>query len=309
MTRRHSKRAIGVEVLSGIVAFAGLLAALQWATHYDIGPTELPIALIAAAVVGFCTAITAYLRPDKRRFSQFAVPSASHVNGSAAASSTASVAENALDELWKVTEAAWSSGDHVRSGRKPTEWSGQLLQALEWKRFEELCTAYFEAAGGFTVRPTGLGADGGVDIYLYSPIALGGAPTGVVQCKAWKTDKVGVKQVRELYGIMAAEKARIGIFLATGEYTAEARAFAANKHLQLLSGEDLLGKLRHMPVTTSQRLLEQITAGDYTTPTCPNCGVKMTLRASRKADHIGQSFWGCVNYPRCRQTFTLPKQQ
>jgi len=38
------------------------------------------------------------------------------------------------------------------------------------------------------------------------------------------------------------------------------------------------------------------TAGDYTTPTCASCGVKMIVRTPKAG---GKAFWGCVNYPRC----------
>jgi hypothetical protein len=37
-------------------------------------------------------------------------------------------------------------------------------------------------------------------------------------------------------------------------------------------------------------------------PTCPKCQAAMVLRTSRKGDRQGQTFWGCVNYPRCRET-------
>lgn len=202
--------------------------------------------------------------------------------------------------------AARAATDATGGTPRPTEWSLDLLQQLEWKRFEALCAAYFNAAGGLIARTTRLGADGGVDIYLYGPASPDEAPAGVVQCKAWRTYRVGVKPVRELYGVMAAEKARIGIFVTTGDYTAEAREFAREKHLQLLTGRELLDKLRALPSETAARLLAEATAGDYTTPTCPQCGIKMTQRTPRKG---GSPFWGCMNYPRCRQTLRQSARQ
>ena len=47
-----------------------------------------------------------------------------------------------------------------------------------------------------------------------------------VQCKQWKAKKVGVKIVRELYGVMAAEGAGGGYVVTSGEFTKEAIAFA-----------------------------------------------------------------------------------
>ena len=42
--------------------------------------------------------------------------------------------------------------------------------------------------------------------------------------------------------------------------------------------------------------------GEYWRPTCASCGVKMAERAHGKR---GQRFWGCVNYPRCRNTLAM----
>ena len=44
-------------------------------------------------------------------------------------------------------------------------------------------------------------------------------------------------------------------------------------------------------------------AGDAP-PACPKCGVPMALRTAQRGDNRGSSFWGCVNYPRCRQVIT-----
>ena len=39
-------------------------------------------------------------------------------------------------------------------------------------------------------------------------------------------------------------------------------------------------------------------------PACPKCGVPMARRTAQRGDNRGNSFWGCVNYPRCRQVIT-----
>jgi restriction system protein len=40
-----------------------------------------------------------------------------------------------------------------------------------------------------------------------------------VQCKHWKARSVGVKVVRELYGVMAAKNVKQGIVVTYGEFT------------------------------------------------------------------------------------------
>ncbi|MBS0342582.1 MAG: DUF2034 domain-containing protein [Proteobacteria bacterium] len=46
-----------------------------------------------------------------------------------------------------------------------------------------------------------------------------------VQCKQWKSFKVGVSTVRELYGVMAAHGAAGGFVVTSGRFTQEAAAY------------------------------------------------------------------------------------
>ena len=191
--------------------------------------------------------------------------------------------------------------DSVTTHKSPKldtgQWSIELLRAFEWKRFEMVCAGYFDALG-LTTRLARAGADGGVDIHLYEKGAS--APGIIVQCKAWNTYKVGIKPIRELYGVMAREGVAEGIFVTTGRFTEEARRFPKGDELHLWDGEQLLAKLKGLPQETQTALLRTVTEGDFTTPSCPSCATKMV---ERTAGESGDAFWGCRNYPRCRQTF------
>ncbi len=188
---------------------------------------------------------------------------------------------------------------------KPTgRFSTDLLHELEWKRFEQLVEGYF-ALSGWTTRPNRPGADGGVDVHLFRPDQQKAA--AVVQCKAWNAYTVGVKPVRELFGVMAADGVPEGFFVTTGDYTSEARSFAAGKPMTLIDGRDLLKRIESLPPESQADLYARVTAGDYTTPTCPQCGIKMVRREAGKGRAVGSEFWGCSNYPRCRQTFQMKK--
>ena len=41
-------------------------------------------------------------------------------------------------------------------------------------------------------------------------------------------------------------------------------------------------------------------------PVCPTCGIPMVLRTARKGAQRGTQFFGCRNFPRCRQVVPLP---
>jgi hypothetical protein len=186
----------------------------------------------------------------------------------------------------------------------PTRLTAELLNQLEWRRFEVLVTAYFNNTGIRATRSR-VGADGGVDIYLYRDGE--GRPCSYVQCKAWHVYKVGVKPVRELFGVMAAEGINEGYFATTGQFTEEAERFATGKSLRLLTGERIIEMVNALPGDRLLTLLREITDGDYTTPTCPRCDIKMVRRSGENGE-----FWGCPNYksrPSCRQTFKLREEE
>jgi restriction system protein len=174
---------------------------------------------------------------------------------------------------------------------KPTQWSLELLRSIEWKRFEEVVAAYFREKN-FRCETMRCGADGGVDVRLFFGDMPN--PVGVVQCKAWRK-QVGVGPVRELLGVMAHEKVPRGYFAISGDYTPDAIEFARTNPIKLVSGADLLAAIQEMPEETQARLLAISTEGDYTTPTCASCGIKLVERSGARGP-----FWGCRNYPRCK---------
>jgi len=173
-----------------------------------------------------------------------------------------------------VKAAAGTLRGSVRSKVPASQWTEELLRRLEWRRFEELCAAYFDAAG---YERTGT----------------------VVHCLPWDAYRVGIKPVRELRGAMTTRELGKGLLMTSGKFTKEARDFAAKEQIRLIDGPELLGGIAALSPETSQALLQLATQGDYSTPTCPACGVKMTPRKSTSA---GRPFWGCRNYPRCKET-------
>lgn len=183
-----------------------------------------------------------------------------------------------------------------------TRCSAELLSALEWKRFEMVCAGLFERLG-FAARLGTTGPDGGVDIHLSRQ--AGGPAVLIVQCKAWTSARrVGVDKIRELHGVMASLKLAEGIFVTTTTFTDDARGYAKANGIDLMDGTAVLDSILKLPETHQQSLLQLATAGDYTTPTCASCSVKMRRREPKAG---GKPFWGCVNYPRCKSIINMAK--
>jgi restriction system protein len=171
------------------------------------------------------------------------------------------------------------------------------LRTLEWKRFELFCARYYEAVG-FKTETLEAGPDGGIDVKLFKIDSS--TPLAIVQCKAWNTSHVGVKEIRELLGVMAHAKVGRGIFVTTGTYTKDALDFGAANPIQLLDGAAFEKKILELPAEKQEALLKFAFEGDYRTPTCASCGVKMVARESKRG-----SFWGCKHYPRCKSTLPM----
>ena len=178
---------------------------------------------------------------------------------------------------------------------KPTDWSIELIRKIEWKRFEDLCQQFYQSKG-IKSETTPLGPDGGIDIRLYQDDS--GKATSIVQCKAWGERFVGVKPVRELLGVMTHEKIDKAFFMTSGRFSDDAKAVATSNRITLVDGAMLLMMIQRLPVDVKMGLLAFATEGDYATPTCPSCGIKMRSVAGKGGK---PDFWGCRNYPKCRQ--------
>jgi restriction system protein len=177
------------------------------------------------------------------------------------------------------------------------KWTAQLLKQLEWRRFEELCVAYFEALG-CQASIARSATHAGVDIHLVAQGAQD-APL-LAQCKAWDAYRVGIKGARELRSAMTAAGLDQGVLLTSGRFTQEAARYAREQNIELIDGAELLTRIAALAPEKALALLKYATQGDFLTPTCPNCSIKMI---SRKSTREGRKFWGCRNYPRCKQIF------
>ena len=108
-----------------------------------------------------------------------------------------------------------------------------------WEELEEVVGNAYQRLGYQLVRRGGANADGGVDLELRRA-----GEKVLVQCKYWKTWLVGVRPVRELWGVVAGEGATRAVFVTTGGYSAAARDFAKGKAIELLDGPALTSLLK-----------------------------------------------------------------
>lgn len=176
---------------------------------------------------------------------------------------------------------------HREVARTPTQ---DALEKMSWREFEHLAVETFRQQGYRVVERGGSGPDGGVDIELHM-----GKDKYLVQCKQWKVSKVGVATVRELYGVMAAERAVGGFVVTSGQFTEEARNFAEGRSIKLVPAHSLIQMIQH---NTGQVISSQPAVD--ASPACPKCGSPMAQRVAQKGSQAGNRFWGCTRFPACR---------
>ena len=197
-----------------------------------------------------------------------------------------------------VVRAAVVAGDESAPLAGPSpDLSVALLRQLEWKRFELLVQRYYEA-GGLRAKSTGVGESGGVDIQLYR--GEDPHPFSVVHCQSGESRAVPLAAVTALFGQIPSSPVEI-VFVASGHFSPGAQAFAQTRRITLLTGDTLVARFNALPASQRGEILAEVTAGDYTTPTCRRCDLKLVLAT---ADEGQPRQWCCPRTPSC--TFSLP---
>jgi restriction system protein len=131
------------------------------------------------------------------------------------------------------------------------------LRQMSWRQFEQLAGEAFRRQG-YVVEETGLGgAVGGIDLILRK----NGLVT-LVQCKQWQNRQVGVKVVREMYGLLLHHLAAGVKIVALGNYTPDARDFAQGKAIELIHGGELIATVRSLQTgrTRTKRPMDSLVA-------------------------------------------------
>lgn len=213
-----------------------------------------------------------------------------------------------LGLIWFGLCALGAAASAVRSffiARKFDRQNGiEDIRSLSWRQFESIVGEAFRRRGYLVVENPVDGADGGVDLVLSKD-----SRRFYVQCKQWRKSTVGVKPVRELFGVISAHGVDGGFFVTSGTYTEEALAFAGTADIEVIDGTGLAEMVEQTrcvepfldPTNTHARSTTTFSIGTDT-PSCPKCGGLMVARTAKRGANAGSQFWGCSTYPGCRGT-------
>lgn len=214
--------------------------------------------------------------------------------------------------VWIAGRAFWrQAGFRRKTGVIRT---AEDLHQLSASEFEEMVAALYRALGHDAKRTGSIG-DHGVDVV----VRASNGEKWVAQCKRWRTP-VGEPVVRDFYGVMQHEKADQGAIITAGGFTPQAREWAHGKPIILYDGKEFLHAWKRAKVkentpapTAAIADAPQNSPGSATQhttapPLCPRCGIPMVTRTARRGEHQGKQFYGCPNYPRCREIVAIALQ-
>jgi restriction system protein len=106
----------------------------------------------------------------------------------------------------------------------------EAVRAMSWEDFSSALTDALRDDGYAVSRFTGAAAD--FELAKAGRISL-------VGCKRWKAARTGVDPLRDLHDAKRAREAHECIYVATGEITDGARAFALERNIRLIHGPEL----------------------------------------------------------------------
>ena len=106
----------------------------------------------------------------------------------------------------------------------------EAVRAMSWGDFSSALTDAFRDDGYAVSPPTGAAAD--FELAKAGRISL-------VACKRWKAARTGVDPLRDLYEATRTREAHECIYVATGEITDGARAFALERNIRVIHGAEL----------------------------------------------------------------------
>jgi restriction system protein len=106
---------------------------------------------------------------------------------------------------------------------------------MQWGDFSAAIEDAFRRDGYAVSRLNGAAAD--FEMTKAGRVSL-------VSCKRWKVARTGIEPLRELDAARRAREAHECVYVAAGEVTDNARAFAAQKNIRLAQGAELARLLR-----------------------------------------------------------------
>lgn len=296
------------EVFESDWKYAAKVAAITYVIAFWVSPWVIPDVLLltlqffARFIVGVCIILSLFKfffenNKSKPLDFDFDEPTISDLNSTKPAKQKHTTSNESKSDVHTPSFLLDEQPKEQKKRDIKKLWTLEFINSLDWIVYESLCSHYFNAIG-VKNNETGLGADGGVDLFLFENNSDN--PTAIVQCKR-SSNPIKLGMLREFYGVMHQQKVTKGYFFTTNKFYQTSIKFADENNIELVDGALLISLLQGFELEKQQEIYDAITQGDYTTPTCVRCGQKMVIRANKKTQ---EEFWACSKY-KCRSTLRI----
>jgi restriction system protein len=93
--------------------------------------------------------------------------------------------------------------------------------------------------------------------------------------------------VRELYGVMAAERVAGGYVVTSGTFSRDAKGLASGRNIELMDGKGLEALLRDGRSAAPGPKRAKVSNSTQGEPICPKCKSPMVMRTAKKGSNVG----------------------
>jgi len=173
------------------------------------------------------------------------------------------------------------------------------LDRIEWRVFDELVRNYLNTQG-WVAKRVSVDGHGTTRSLLWKRNEA--RPSAYLCCMPAVGAMLSIDHVRQIELVLEEESLPEGFIVTTGDFTSEARNYTLRKrHVELVSGDALMTLLRNLPRKQHSTIVSQTLSGNYDTPSCPSCEIKMVLQDGP------QPRWLCPQQPGCQRSFPAVK--
>lgn len=139
---------------------------------------------------------------------------------------------------WKMMKDVEKANRYAEQKQREAKLKAQAdreyLEQIHPHKFEHLIADLFRSQG-YEAEVTKASNDGGKDIILRK-----GKETKLVEVKRYNKSSVGRPLIQKLHSAIVDAEAAGGYFVTLSHFNANARQYAANKHIQLIDGDELI---------------------------------------------------------------------
>ncbi|MBS4217508.1 restriction endonuclease [Bacillus sp. FJAT-49711] len=180
------------------------------------------------------------------------------------------------------------------------------VDQMDGFQFEEYLALLFKMSG-YNAKITKSRGDFGADLILVKDNVK-----TVVQAKRYSSN-VGIKAIQEVVGAVQHYKADKSMVITNSYFTNPAIELAKTNNVELINRDQLVKMLLEVRPGDSRKKQKNLPPEKIANsnrekidiPVCPRCEKEMVIRKSRQ----GNEFFGCSNFPSCRQTMGIRYEQ